>query len=73
MTITLVIADDHPVVRDGLRGIFTADNGFEVVGEAANGAEAVALAEKLAPDVILMDLRMPGTAVATAFQRGLIS
>lgn len=69
MTITLVIADDHPVVRDGLRGIFTADNGFEVVGEAANGAEAVALAEKLAPDVILMDLRMPGTDGVTAITR----
>ncbi|MGW5724134.1 response regulator [Amycolatopsis sp. NPDC003865] len=60
MTITVLIADDHPVVRDGLRGIFTG-RGFEVVGEAANGAEAVALAERLRPDVVLMDLRMPGT------------
>ncbi|MGK3203251.1 response regulator [Amycolatopsis kentuckyensis] len=60
MTITVLIADDHPVVRDGLRGIFTG-RGFEVVGEAANGAEAVVLAERLRPDVVLMDLRMPGT------------
>jgi len=60
MTITVLIADDHPIVRDGLRGIFTS-RGFEVLGEAANGAEAVALAERLRPDVVLMDLRMPGT------------
>ncbi|ROS38201.1 response regulator [Amycolatopsis thermoflava] len=59
--ITLVLADDHPVVRDGLRGIFTAEHGFEVLGEAGNGAEAVALAERVRPDVVLMDLRMPGT------------
>jgi YesN/AraC family two-component response regulator len=61
MTIKLLIADDHPIVRDGLRGIFTGEEGFEVVGEAANGQEAVALAEKLRPDVVLMDLRMPGS------------
>ncbi|WP_329045144.1 response regulator transcription factor [Amycolatopsis sp. NBC_01488] len=65
MTITVLIADDHPIVRDGLRGIFTG-RGFEVVGEAANGAEAVALAERLRPDVVLMDLRMPGTDGVTA-------
>ena len=61
MTITVLIADDHPIVRDGLRGIFTGENGFEVLGEAADGAEAVTLAERLRPDVVLMDLRMPGT------------
>ncbi|GAB3582888.1 response regulator transcription factor [Amycolatopsis endophytica] len=59
--ITLVIADDHPVVRDGLRGIFTTEHGFEVLGEAGDGAEAVAVAERVTPDVVLMDLRMPGT------------
>jgi len=59
--ITLLIVDDHPVVRDGLRGMFTADPRFEVLGEAGNGAEAVAAGEKLRPDVILMDLRMPQT------------
>ncbi|MFE3177311.1 response regulator [Amycolatopsis sp. NPDC059090] len=61
MTITLLIADDHPIVRDGLRGIFTGERGFEVLGEAAHGAEAITLAEALKPDVVLMDLRMPGT------------
>jgi DNA-binding NarL/FixJ family response regulator len=58
--IRLLIADDHPVVRDGLSGMFAADPDFEVLGEAADGAEAVRLAQVLNPDVILMDLRMPG-------------
>jgi DNA-binding NarL/FixJ family response regulator len=57
--IRLLIADDHPVVRDGLSGMFSGDDGFEVVGEAANGAQAVTLACALEPDVLLMDLRMP--------------
>jgi DNA-binding NarL/FixJ family response regulator len=72
--IRLVIADDHPVVRDGLSGMFTADPGFEVLGEAGDGAEAVRLAQVLSPDVILMDLRMPGmdgvTALAELAKRG---
>ena len=59
--ITLLIVDDHPVVRDGLTGMFAADPGFEVIGEAGDGAEAVRQARALRPDVILMDLRMPGT------------
>lgn len=58
--ISVLIVDDHPIVRDGLRGMFSADPRFEVLGEAADGAEAVAAAERLRPDVILMDLRMPG-------------
>ncbi|MFI6738570.1 response regulator [Nonomuraea sp. NPDC050451] len=58
--IGLLIVDDHPVVRDGLAGMFARDPEFEVLGEAADGAEAVRLAEALRPDVILMDLRMPG-------------
>jgi len=57
--IRLLIADDHPVVRDGLSGMFSGEDGFEVIGEAANGAQAVTLACALEPDVILMDLRMP--------------
>ncbi|HWD05557.1 MAG TPA: response regulator transcription factor [Amycolatopsis sp.] len=61
MIVTLLIADDHPIVRDGLRGIFTGERGFEVLGEAADGAEAVTLAQSLEPDVVLMDLRMPDT------------
>ncbi|RSM49064.1 DNA-binding response regulator [Amycolatopsis balhimycina DSM 5908] len=66
--ISLLIVDDHPVVRDGLRGMFGADPRFEVVGEAGDGAEAIAVAEKLRPDVILMDLRMPRTDGVTAIQ-----
>lgn len=57
--IRVLIADDHPVVRDGLRGLFAGDSDFEVVGEAADGREAVARTEVFAPDVVLMDLRMP--------------
>ena len=64
--IGLLIVDDHPVVRDGLRGMFSGDPRFEVLGEAANGVEAVTRAEELGPDVILMDLRMPGGDGVTA-------
>lgn len=58
--ISLLIVDDHPVVRDGLRGMFESAPGFTVLGEAVNGVEAVQRAAVLDPDVILMDLRMPG-------------
>ncbi|MER5951975.1 response regulator transcription factor [Streptomyces sp. NPDC001904] len=58
--ITLLIVDDHPVVRDGVRGMFESAPGFTVLGEAANGVEAVARVAELDPDVVLMDLRMPG-------------
>ncbi|GAA2276403.1 response regulator transcription factor [Glycomyces scopariae] len=58
-TIRLLIADDHPIVRDGFRGVFASEPGFAVLGEAGNGAEAVAMAKALGPDVVLMDLRMP--------------
>jgi DNA-binding NarL/FixJ family response regulator len=57
--IRLLIADDHPVVRDGLRGLFEAAGDFDVVAEAANGREAVDRAAALKPDLVLMDLRMP--------------
>ncbi|MEU6787224.1 response regulator transcription factor [Nonomuraea angiospora] len=57
--IRLLIADDHPIVRDGIRGMFAGDPDFEVLGEAGDGAQAVELARALDPDVILMDLRMP--------------
>ena len=59
-TITLIVVDDHPVVRDGLRGMFESAPGFQVLGEAADGVEGVDLAARLDPDVVLMDLRMPG-------------
>ncbi|MFF2964389.1 response regulator [Streptomyces sp. NPDC057963] len=58
--ITLVVVDDHPVVRDGLRGMFDSDPGFRVLGEASNGVAGVDLVARLDPDVVLMDLRMPG-------------
>jgi DNA-binding NarL/FixJ family response regulator len=64
----LLVVDDHPVVRDGLQGMFAGTPEFEVVGEASNGVEAVALAESLGPDVILMDLRMPGGDGVTAIR-----
>jgi DNA-binding NarL/FixJ family response regulator len=75
--ITLLIVDDHPVVRDGLRGMFAGTDEFEVVGEAADGAEALTLADRARPDVVLMDLRMPGMdgvrAIGALRERGLPS
>ncbi len=59
MSIRIVIADDHSVVRQGLRMFLALDEELEVVGEAQNGAEALELAHKLKPDVVLMDLLMP--------------
>ena len=67
--IRLLIVDDHPVVRDGLRGIFAAEDGFDVVGEAQDGAEAIARASELKPDVVLMDLRMPAMGGVEAIAR----
>jgi DNA-binding NarL/FixJ family response regulator len=66
--IRLVIVDDHPVVRDGLSGIFGGAEGFEVVGVAEDGARGVELARRLDPDVVLMDLRMPGMDGVTAIR-----
>lgn len=57
--ITVLLVDDHPVVRDGLRGMLADEVGIEVVGEAGNGRDALTAARQLRPDVVLMDLRMP--------------
>src|SRR6201999_1053559 len=63
--IRVVLADDHPIVREGLRGMLAAEPGIEVVADAASGDEAVAVAARYQPDVVLMDLRMPhGDGVA---------
>jgi DNA-binding NarL/FixJ family response regulator len=59
MTLRLLVVDDHPVVRMGLVAMLSEHPDFEVVGEAADGAEAVLQASRLTPDVVLMDLRMP--------------
>ena len=58
--IRIVLVDDHPLVREGIRGMLARSADIEVVGQAASGPEGVALAAKLSPDVVLMDLRMPG-------------
>lgn len=57
---TILIADDHILFREGLRSLIRHWEDFEVVGEAANGIEALALAHKLMPDIVLMDITMPG-------------
>lgn len=67
--IRILIVDDHPIVRDGVRGLFAGDPDFEVVAEAGDGAEAVTLAQSIEVDVILMDLRMPGTGGVEAITR----
>jgi DNA-binding NarL/FixJ family response regulator len=58
--LTVLIVDDHPVVRQGLRVLLEVHDGIEVTGEAADGPEALALAAQLNPDVILLDLKLPG-------------
>jgi DNA-binding NarL/FixJ family response regulator len=65
----LLIVDDHPIVRDGLRGVFAGDDEFTVVGEAGDGAEAIRLAQRVDVDVVLMDLRMPGMGGVEAIER----
>lgn len=58
--ITIMLVDDHPVVREGLREMLEAEDDLTVVGEAGSGEEAIALDRVKQPDVVLMDLRMPG-------------
>ena len=64
--IKILLADDHQVVRMGLAAIIAAESDMHLVGEASDGAEAVALTRKLTPDVVLMDLRMPQKDGASA-------
>ena len=66
--IRILIADDHEVVRDGLRLILESEDDFAVIGEAADGAEAVRLCAEVNPQVVLMDLRMPGMDGLTAIK-----
>lgn len=71
--IRLLLVDDHPLVRDGLKSHLRAQRGLEVVGEASNGLEAIRLAADLQPDVILMDITMPqmnGLEATTRLRRG---
>ena len=57
--IRILLADDHPIVRDGLRRLLETENDFQVVGEAGDGVEAIELVRKLQPDLLLLDLAMP--------------
>jgi NarL family two-component system response regulator YdfI len=66
--IRILVADDHLIIRQGLRLILETQDGFELVGEAADGAEAVRLSAELKPEVVLMDLRMPGMDGLTAIE-----
>ncbi|WP_425307348.1 response regulator transcription factor [Ammonicoccus fulvus] len=72
--IRVVVVDDHPIVRDGLIGIFAREQDLAVVGEASDGREALVVIEQTAPDVVIMDLRMPGgdgvTAIRALQKRG---
>ena len=73
-TIGVLLVDDHPLVRSGLAGLFAATDGLRVVGEAADGDAALAAAKELEPDVVLMDVSMPGTdgieATRALFEQG---
>ena len=69
VTVRAVVVDDHPVVRDGLVAMLGADPGIEVVGSAEDGSEGLRLIERTDPDIVLMDLRMPGTGGTEAIRR----
>ena len=71
-TVRIVIADDHPIVRDGLKKLLLLEDDFEVVGEAGDGREVISKVQELDPDVLLLDLRMPnldGLAALQALQQ----
>ena len=60
MPIRILVADDHPIVRDGLLAILSTQPDFEIVGEASNGADLIRLVNSLTPDIVMTDLEMPG-------------
>ena len=64
----VLIVDDHAIVREGLRALLDHTDSLEIVGEAGDGTEALALAGQLRPDVVLMDLKMPGLPAADAIR-----
>jgi DNA-binding NarL/FixJ family response regulator len=68
-TIRVMIVDDHPLVREGIRSIVAAEDGFEIVAEAGSGEEAVKAAARLHPDVVILDLSMPGEGGLSAVAR----
>ncbi len=67
--VRVLVADDHAMVREGIRSVLERDAGFEVVGEASSGTEVVPLAEKLQPDVAVLDISMPGESGLIAAAR----
>lgn len=68
-TIRVLVVDDHAVVREGIRHVLMSDGGFDVVGEASTGAEAVELSARCSPDVVVLDLTMPGMSGLDAAPR----
>ena len=67
--VRIVIADDHPIFRDGLRRLLEAEPDLKVIGEACDGSEAVKMARQLRPDIMLLDLAMPRAARSGSFAR----
>jgi two-component system nitrate/nitrite response regulator NarL len=67
-TVRILIADDHPIVRDGLKKLLLLEDDFEIVGEAADGREVLEKVQELDPDVLLLDLRMPNLDGLSALQ-----
>ncbi len=67
-TVRILIADDHPIVRDGLKKLLQLEDDFDIVGEAADGREVLEKVQELDPDVLLLDLRMPNLDGLSALQ-----